>query len=208
MFIQTQDTPNEHSLMFLPGRPVVEKGSYDFPDARSAMASPLAKKLFLIDGVRHVFFGSDFITVSKDEAAEWGIVKPEVFAAIMDHFSSGEPLVLEGAELQSQDTHISEDDSEVVAMIKELLDTRIRPAVQEDGGDIVFKRFNEETGVVSLKLVGACRGCSSSSVTLKAGVENMLKHYIPEVREVEEWLDASDEEGIKAFNALESHLSH
>lgn len=189
MFIQTQETPNEHSLMFLPGQTVMEQGTYDFPNARSAMVSPLAKKLFAIDGVSHVFFGSDFVTVSKAEGLEWGVLKPEIFATMMDHFTSGEPLIYPGEAQERMDTHISEDDSEVVAMIKELLDTRIRPAVQEDGGDIVFRGFEEESGVVRLQLVGACRGCASSSVTLKAGVENMLKHYIPEITEVEQVLD-------------------
>ncbi|XP_074585265.1 nifU-like protein 4, mitochondrial isoform X2 [Curcuma longa] len=181
MFIQTQSTPNPLSLMFYPGKPVMEIGSSDFPSVRTAMISPLAKSLFGIDGVTRVFFGSDFVTVTKSEEASWDFLKPEIFAAIMDFYSSGKPLFLDSNVVASMDTAIQEDDSEIVAMIKELLETRIRPAVQDDGGDIEYRGFDLDTGIVKLKMQGACSGCPSSSVTLKSGIENMLMHYVPEV---------------------------
>ncbi|CAK0780421.1 NifU-like protein 4, mitochondrial [Coccomyxa viridis] len=207
MFIQTSSTPNPASLMFLPGEKVMESGSKSFDSARDGMSSPLAKRLFVIDGVTGVFFGSDFVTVTKSEEYVWSVLKPEVFAAIMEHFTSGDPLFTDPA-AQASDTAISEDDSEVVAMIKELLETRIRPAVMEDGGDIVFHGFDEETGQVVLKMQGACSGCPSSSVTLKSGIENMLMHYIPEVKEViEAPADEAELAGLAEFNKLEQHLS-
>ncbi|GBG00201.1 hypothetical protein Rsub_13018 [Raphidocelis subcapitata] len=298
MFIQTQPTPNPQSLMFVPGRPVMEvgllgllglrllrlgrrccnqppllqlllllglglgllglgllglgllglgllqpaaaaaeaaatdaaaatappppplllpscSGSYEFSNARAAMASPLAKRLFAIDGVTGVFFGSDFVTVTKTDDAAWPVLKPLVFAALMDHFASGEALLSDAAALAASDTAIHPDDDEararggeggggcVVAMIKELLETRIRPAVQEDGGDIVYRGFDVDSGT------GACSGCPSSAVTLKSGIENMLMHYIPEVKQVVEAPpDEAEEEGIKAFSKLEQHLSN
>ncbi|XP_076891003.1 nifU-like protein 4, mitochondrial isoform X2 [Bidens hawaiensis] len=195
MFIQTQSTPNPLSLMFYPGKPVMEVGSADFPNARTAMNSPLAKALYGIDGITRVFFGSDFVTVTKSEDALWDFLKPEIFAAIMDFYSSGQPLFLDAATSASMDTAIHEDDSETVAMIKELLETRIRPAVQDDGGDIEYIGFDPESGVVKLKMQGACSGCPSSSVTLKSGIENMLMHYVPEVKAVEQEFDAEDENG-------------
>ncbi|CAH9092938.1 unnamed protein product [Cuscuta epithymum] len=184
MFIQTQSTPNPLSLMFYPGKPVMETGSSDFPNARSAMTSPLAKALFGIDGITRVFFGSDFVTVTKSDDATWDLLKPEVFAAIMDFYASGDPLFLDSNTASTMDTAIREDDSETVAMIKELLETRIRPAVQDDGGDIEYRGFDEDTGMVKLRMQGACSGCPSSSVTLKSGIENMLMHYVPEVKGV------------------------
>ncbi|CAH9097265.1 unnamed protein product [Cuscuta europaea] len=184
MFIQTQSTPNPLSLMFYPGKPVMETGSSDFPNARSAMTSPLAKALFGIDGITRVFFGSDFVTVTKSDDATWDLLKPEVFAAIMDFYASGDPLFLDSNTASTMDTTIREDDSETVAMIKELLETRIRPAVQDDGGDIEYRGFDEDTGMVKLRMQGACSGCPSSSVTLKSGIENMLMHYVPEVKGV------------------------
>eukprot|EP00882_Tetradesmus_deserticola_P017570 GHRQ01018821.1.p1 GENE.GHRQ01018821.1~~GHRQ01018821.1.p1 ORF type:complete len:395 (+),score=90.26 GHRQ01018821.1:617-1801(+) len=186
MFIQTQPTPNPQSLMFLPGRQVMESGSFEFSNARAAMVSPLAKKLFMVDGVTGVFFGSDFVTITKADDYNWAVLKPDVFAAVMDHFSSGEPLFTDQETLAASDTAIHEDDDEIVAMIKELLETRIRPAVQEDGGDIAYRGFDASSGTVTLKMMGACSGCPSSSVTLKSGIENMLMHYIPEVKEVVE----------------------
>ncbi|KAJ4954107.1 hypothetical protein NE237_030939 [Protea cynaroides] len=143
MFIQTQSTPNPSSLMFYPGKPVMEVGSADFPNARSAMNSPLAKALYGIDGITRVFFGSDFITVTKSDDVSWDVVKPEIFAAIMDLYTSGQPLFLDSSVAASMDTAIHEDDSETVAMIKELLETRIRPAVQEDGGDIEYRGYDQ-----------------------------------------------------------------
>ncbi|KAG8380627.1 hypothetical protein BUALT_Bualt06G0035300 [Buddleja alternifolia] len=194
MFIQTQSTPNPASLMFYPGNPVMETGSTDFPNARSAMTSPLAKTLFGIDGINRVFFGSDFVTVTKSEDSSWDILKPQIFAAIMDFYSSGQPLILDSTTASSMDTAIQEDDSETVAMIKELLETRIRPTVQDDGGDIEYVGFDPETGIVKLRMQGACSGCPSSSVTLKSGIENMLMHYVPEVKGVEQEFDAEDED--------------
>ncbi|KAJ4823403.1 NifU-like protein 4, mitochondrial [Turnera subulata] len=194
MFIQTQSTPNPSSLMFYPGKPVMDVGSADFPNARAAMNSPLARALFGIDGVTRVFFGSDFVTVTKSDDSTWDFLKPEIFAAIMDFYSSGQPLFLDAETAAAKDTAIHEDDSETVAMIKELLETRIRPAVQDDGGDIEYRGFDPDTGIVKLKMQGACSGCPSSSVTLKSGIENMLMHYVPEVKAVEQEMDTEEED--------------
>eukprot|EP00250_Pteridium_aquilinum_P033573 c5864_g1_i1 orf=73-921(+) len=196
IFIQTQTTPNPLSLMFYPGKPVMEVGSADFPNSRAGMSSPLAKALFRIDGVNRVFFGSDFVTVTKDEDFTWDLLKPEVFAAIMDFYTSNQPLFYDAKTASPSDTAIKEDDDEIVAMIKELLETRIRPAVQDDGGDIEYHGFDVETGIVKLRMQGACSGCPSSSVTLKSGIQNMLMHYVPEVKGVEEVKDndASEDE--------------
>ncbi|XP_033112577.1 NFU1 iron-sulfur cluster scaffold homolog, mitochondrial-like [Anneissia japonica] len=203
MFIQTQETPNPNSLKFAPGVPVMEVGTRDFPNASSAYASPLARQLFRLEGVCGVFLGPDFITVTRtDDDVEWKVLKPEIYAAIMDFFASGVPVITE--EEAPQDTVVNEDDDEVVAMIKELLDTRIRPTVQEDGGDIIYMGF--DNGVVKLKLQGACTSCPSSVVTLKGGVENMLQFYIPEVTAVEQVEDESDEASKEAFKKLEEKL--
>ncbi|EDW82062.2 uncharacterized protein Dwil_GK25604 [Drosophila willistoni] len=203
MFIQTQDTPNPESLKFLPGVEVLGKGNtYDFPSVAAAHCSPLAKLLFRVEGVRSVFFGSDFITISKEEAAEWGLIKPEVFAVIMDFFASGLPILHEAR--NNADTEILEDDDETVMMIKELLDTRIRPTVQEDGGDIVFMSY--DNGVVKLKMQGSCSSCPSSIVTLKNGVQNMLQFYIPEVESVEQVFDEADKMADKEFERFERNL--
>ncbi|CAM6010493.1 unnamed protein product [Sphagnum balticum] len=194
MFIQTQSTPNPDSLMFQPGRTVMEIGSSDFPNARSSMQSPLAKALFSVVGVTRVFFGADFVTVTKAEEVSWAVLKPHIFATIMDFYSTKQPLFYD-AQTQASDTAIHEDDDETVAMIKELLETRIRPAVQDDGGDIEYRGYDLESGIVSLKMQGACSGCPSSAVTLKSGIENMLMHYVPEVKGVLEVHDSdSDEE--------------
>ncbi|KAG2269187.1 hypothetical protein Bca52824_063742 [Brassica carinata] len=169
--------------MFYPGKPVIEVGSADFPNVRSALGSPLAKSIYSIDGVVRVFFGSDFVNVTKSDDVSLDILKPEIFAAVMDFYSSGQPLFLDSqaaAAAAAKDTPINEDNSETVAMIKELLETRIRPAVQDDGGDIEYCGFDPESGIVKLRLQGACSGCPSSSVTLKSGIENMLIHYVPE----------------------------
>ncbi|KAI4339288.1 hypothetical protein MLD38_024248 [Melastoma candidum] len=196
MFIQTQSTPNPMSLMFYPGKPVMEVGSSDFPNARTAMTSPLARSLFGIDGITRVFYGSDFVTVTKSDDASWDLLKAEIFAVIMDFYSSGQPLFLDSKTASAMDTAIQEDDSETVAMIKELLETRIRPAVQDDGGDILYRGFDPDTGVVKLKMQGACSGCPSSSVTLKSGIENMLMHYVPEVKGVEQEVDEDEEPSL------------
>lgn len=204
-----QPTPNPASMMFLPGTPVMENGSANFTSAREAMKSPLAKKLFGTDGVKQVFFGSDFVTVTKDDDYRWSVLKPDILAAIADHISSGEPMLLDADTQAASDTAIHDDDSEVVAMIKELLETRIRPSVQEDGGDIEFRGFDEDTGLVTLKMKGACDGCPSSSITLKSGIENMLMHYIPEVKEVREAeADEYEEVGKSEFAKMESRLSN
>ncbi|KAI3906883.1 hypothetical protein MKW98_004933 [Papaver atlanticum] len=192
MFIQTQSTPNPSSLMFYPGKPVMEVGSADFPNPRTAMNSPLAKAIYGVDGITRVFYGSDFVTVTKSEEASWDLLKPEIFAAIMDFYTSGQPLFLDAGVASAKDTAIHEDDTEIVAMIKELLETRIRPAVQDDGGDIVYRGFDPETGVVKLQMQGACSGCPSSAVTLKSGIENMLMHYVPEVKSVEQEMDEEE----------------
>ncbi|XP_065363549.1 NFU1 iron-sulfur cluster scaffold homolog, mitochondrial-like [Calliphora vicina] len=203
MFIQTQDTPNPDSLKFLPGVEVLGKGStYDFPSVSAAYCSPLAKLLFRIEGVRAVFFGADFITISKQEDAEWGVIKPEVFAVVMDFFASGLPILNEAK--PNTDTQIEDDDDDVVMMIKELLDSRIRPTVQEDGGDIIFMGYEE--GIVKLKMQGSCSSCPSSIVTLKNGVENMLQFYIPEVQGVEQVFDEVDKIIDKEFDKFEKNL--
>lgn len=161
-----------------------------------------AKLLFRIEGVRAVFFGADFITISKQEDAEWGIIKPEVFAVIMDFFASGLPILNEAK--PNSDTQIEEEDDEIVMMIKELLDSRIRPTVQEDGGDIIFMGYEE--GIVKLKMQGSCSSCPSSIVTLKSGVENMLQFYIPEVKGVEQVYDEVDKIADKEFEKFEKSL--
>lgn len=166
------------------------------------MSSPLAKLLFRIEGVKSVFFGGDFITISKQEDAEWRILKPEIFAVIMDFFATGLPIVSEHT--PDADTQINDDDDETVAMIKELLDSRIRPTVQEDGGDIIFIAY--EDGIVKLKLQGSCSSCPSSIVTLKNGVQNMLQFYIPEVQGVEQVKDEADKVVESEFDKLEQKI--
>lgn len=191
MFIQTEPTPNPEVLKFLPGREVMAEGTRDFREAEEAQASPLAADLFEIDGVTRVYFGPDFITVGKHPSFDWPHLKAPVLAAIMDHFTSGRPLFAGEAEAQSggHDEGVYEGETaQIVAEIKDLLDTRIRPAVAQDGGDILFAKFEPDTGVVWLNMRGACSGCPSSTATLKAGVENMLKHYVPEVTRVEQTL--------------------
>lgn len=206
LFIQTQDTPNPASLKFLPGKIVLEGGgTYDMPNMGAAKGSPLAKLLFRIDGVKAVFFGTDFITITKyeDDGIEWKIMKPEIFATIMDFFASGLPVI--NADVStSGETEIYEDDDDTVAMIKELLDTRIRPTVQEDGGDIVYMGFDD--GIVKLKMQGSCTSCPSSIVTLKNGVQNMMQFYIPEVVAVEQVFDEADAVNQKELEKLEGKL--
>ncbi|CAH0720362.1 unnamed protein product, partial [Brenthis ino] len=201
MFIQTQETPNPNSLKFLPGCKVLESGqTLDFPNIGAAHCSPLAKMIFRIEGVKAVFFGSEFITVTKqDDDVDWKILKPDVFATIMDFFASGLPIVTDAK--PSGDTQINEDDDEIVQMIKELLDTRIRPTVQEDGGDVLFVDFKD--GVLRLKMQGSCSSCPSSIVTLKNGVQNMMQFYIPEVLAVEQIDDDGDKLSEKVFKEFE-----
>jgi Fe-S cluster biogenesis protein NfuA len=191
MFIQTEATPNPEVLKFLPGKAVLGEGTRDFRSPEEAAASPLAADLFELDGVTRVFFGPDFITVGKTPDEDWAFLKAPILAAIMDHFTSGRPLFTDAADSDAggHDEGVYEGETaQIVAEIKDLLDTRIRPAVAQDGGDILFNRFDEKTGVVWLNMRGACSGCPSSSATLKAGVENMLKHYVPEVTAVEQAL--------------------
>ena len=189
MFIQTEPTPNPDTLKFLPGQPVAgSAGPFDYPAIEAASASPLARALFNVSGVTGVFLGSDFLSISKAPDMDWKHVRPMALAAIMDHYMAGLP-VIEGdhANAASVDdtTEYEGDTAEIVAEIKELIETRVRPAVAQDGGDIVFHRFEPETGIVHLSMRGACAGCPSSSYTLKQGIENMLRAYVPEVTAVE-----------------------
>ena len=178
MFIQTEDTPNPATLKFIPGTDVMGQGTADFPDKESAKGSALARRLFQIDGISGVFLGSDFVTVTKTDDQEWFTLKPSILAGIMEHYASGLPVI----DAESEDGASDDDDDDLVKQIKHLLDTRVRPAVAMDGGDIVFHDFDD--GIVTLSMRGACSGCPSSTATLKMGIENMLRHYIPEVREV------------------------
>jgi Fe-S cluster biogenesis protein NfuA len=186
MFIQTEATPNPNVLKFLPGREVMGEGTREFR-AEEADGSPLAQALFAVNGVERVFFGPDFVTVTRaDDDLDWRQLKAPLLAAIMEHFTSGAALFNEGDAALGHDDDVYEGETaQVVAEIKDLLDSRIRPAVARDGGDILFNRFDPATGVVFLHMRGACSGCPSSSATLRAGVENMLKHYVPEVTRVE-----------------------
>jgi Fe-S cluster biogenesis protein NfuA len=182
MFIQTEPTPNPATLKFLPGRAVMAKGTANFPDPGSAARSPLVTRLFALPQVAGVFLGSDFITVTKAEEADWHQLKPAVLAAIMEHFTAGRPVLNPDAAGAPEPAPAEEEEDEIVAQIKELLETRVRPAVAMDGGDIIFEDF--EDGIVYLHMQGSCSGCPSSTATLKAGIENMLRHYIPQVVEV------------------------
>ncbi|XP_018585492.2 NFU1 iron-sulfur cluster scaffold homolog, mitochondrial [Scleropages formosus] len=203
LFIQTQDTPNPRSLKFLPGRTVLGAGTLDFPNPSSADHSPLARDIFKVEGVKSVFFGPDFITVTKrDDDVDWRDVRRDVIEVMTDFFQSGSPITTQMPSAESNPSE--EDEDEVVSMIKELLDTRIRPTVQEDGGDVIFKGF--EDGTVKLKLVGSCTGCPSSTVTLRNGIQNMLQFYIPEVDTVEQVEDEVDEVNIRVFSELEHKL--
>jgi Fe-S cluster biogenesis protein NfuA len=194
MFIQTEATPNPDVLKFLPGREVLGQGVAEYRSADDAEASPLAEAIFALDGVKRVFLGGDFLTVTREaDGLAWPQMKAPVLAAIMEHYTSGAPMLYkaapaEGAPSDHGDAVYAGDTAQVVAEIKDLLDTRIRPAVAQDGGDITFDRFEPDTGVVWLHMRGACSGCPSSSATLKSGVENMLKHYVPEVTRVEQTL--------------------
>ena len=185
MFIQTEATPNPASMKFLPGRTVLEAGTLDLRDAESAAQSPLAAKLFAIPNVAGVFFGQDFIAVTKSDG-DWNHLKPAILGALMEHFLSGDPIVRAGADLTAAgggaDEFFDEKDAPMVAQIKELIETRVRPAVASDGGDITFKGYRD--GVVYLNMRGACSGCPSSTATLKHGIENLLRHFVPDVTEV------------------------
>ena len=183
MFIQTESTPNPATLKFLPGQAVLDVGTADFPTPDTAGKSPLATRIFAVNGVAGVFFGNDFITVTKAEAIEWDHIKPAILGAVMEHYQSGQPVMADdGAAPTSGHAEHTGEDAEIVNQIKELLDSRVRPAVAQDGGDITFHGFDR--GVVYLHMQGACAGCPSSTLTLKMGIENLLRHYIPEVTEV------------------------
>jgi Fe-S cluster biogenesis protein NfuA len=185
MFIQTESTPNPATMKFLPGCEVMGHGAVaDFPDREAAQRSPLAAALFEVEDVSRVFFGSDFISVTTS-GGDWRHLKPPILGAIMEHFTRELPLFESSAEQPQAEETYSDEDAEVVDQIKELLDTRVRPAVAADGGDIVFRGFDGKTGIVSLYMRGSCAGCPSSVLTLKHGIENMLRHYIPEVSAVE-----------------------
>jgi Fe-S cluster biogenesis protein NfuA len=182
MFIETEGTPNPATLKFLPGRDVMGFSTADFASAASATRSPLATSLFALPGIARVFLGGDFVSVTKNDELSWQALKPQVLGVIMDHFVAGRPVIEGDGDLDEED--VDEADREVVDQIKELLDTRVRPAVAGDGGDIVFRGYRD--GIVRLHMQGSCSGCPSSSATLKHGIENMLKHYVPEVTAVEQ----------------------
>jgi Fe-S cluster biogenesis protein NfuA len=181
MFIQTETTPNPATLKFLPGRTVLAEGTLDMRDKAAAARSPLALRLFEIDGVGGVFFGADFIAVTKTDG-EWQQLKPALLGAIMEHFMSGAPLVDDGAAAASADEFFDPKDAETVEQIKDLIETRVRPAVANDGGDITFRGFKD--GIVYLDMKGACSGCPSSTATLRHGIQNLLRHFVPDVVEV------------------------
>jgi Fe-S cluster biogenesis protein NfuA len=185
MFIETEATPNPSTLKFIPGRPVMGHGTLDIRDPSGASQSPLARALFAIEGVCGVFFGADFISVTKS-AGEWAELKPVILGAIMEHFLTGEPLLsasLGGAGQEDGEEFFADEDAGTVGTIKKLLESHIRPAVAGDGGDIRFRGFRD--GVVYLAMKGSCSGCPSSAATLRYGIENLLRHYIPDVRSVE-----------------------
>jgi Fe-S cluster biogenesis protein NfuA len=184
MFIQTEPTPNPNVLKFLPGREVSPHGAHEFLTIDEATASPLAEALFQLPDVAGVFFGADYVSVTKaPHGTDWSELRPGILSTIMDHYTSGQALMRVG---DGANTSTDANDSEIVAEIKQLLDSRVRPAVAQDGGDILFDAFDEETGVLRLRMRGACAGCPSSAMTLKAGVEQMMRHYVPEVTSVEQ----------------------
>ena len=180
MFIQTEQTPNPSTLKFLPGRVVMDKGTLDFADATTSHASPLAKRLFAVEGVERVFFGNDFVTVTKAADKDWQVLKPSILGGIMEHYTSGEPVVTADSQAAGE---AAADDDEIVAQIKDLLETRVRPAVAQDGGDIIYRGYKD--GTLYLGMQGACSGCPSSTITLKRGIESLIRHYVPEVETIE-----------------------
>jgi len=186
MFIQTEATPNPATLKFIPGRIVLDSGTMEFANREAAARSPLAERLFDVAGVVRVFYGSDFVTVTKDDS-DWQHLKPSILGAIMEHYMSGAPLLADGSvasdeAADEQDEFFNEADAETVATIKDLIETRVRPAVANDGGDITFRGFKD--GIVYLNMKGACAGCPSSTATLQHGIQNLLKHFVPDVVEV------------------------
>ncbi len=188
MFIQTEATPNPATLKFLPGEDVLGQGAMDFTSPEAAKASPLAERLFAIDGVTGVFLGADFISATKAEGLDWAQLKAPILSAIMEHYTKGLPILADGGAAASEGGSAEGyegEDAEIVEQIIDLIETRVRPAVAADGGDIIFDRYSPDDGTVFLHMRGACAGCPASSMTLKSGIENMLRHYIPEVNAVE-----------------------
>ncbi|HWA01290.1 MAG TPA: NifU family protein [Caulobacterales bacterium] len=186
MFIQTESTPNPQTLKLLPGRDVLGTGSRDFASAESAAGSPLAESLFAIQGVERVYLGGDFLTVTKSRDIEWPHLKPHVLAAVMDHFTAGKPVLTDAGADAESDVVYEGEAADIVREIKEIIEVRVRPLVARDGGDITFHSWDHDEGVVRLNMRGACAGCPSSTMTLKQGIENMLRHYVPEVNRVEQ----------------------
>jgi Fe-S cluster biogenesis protein NfuA len=190
MFIQTESTPNPRTLKFLPGRDVLGRGSREYASEDAAAGSPLALALFAVDGVERVYLGGDFVAITRHEGVEWPHLKPHVLAAIMDHFTSGRP-VLADADAPADATDEADiayegEAADIVRELKQIIEARVRPAVARDGGDITFHSWDHEAGIVRLNMRGACAGCPSSTLTLKQGIENMLRHYVPEVNRVEQ----------------------
>jgi len=186
MFIQTEATPNPATVKFIPGRIVLENGTMEFSSPESAARSPLAERLFAVAGVTGVFYGADFVTVTKADG-DWQHLKPAILGAIMEHYMSGAPLLADGTAggdhlSDEEDEVFNEEDAETVAQIKDLIETRVRPAVANDGGDITFRGFKD--GIVYLNMKGACSGCPSSTATLQHGIQNLLRHFVPDVQEV------------------------
>ncbi len=190
MFIQTESTPNPRTLKFLPGRDVLGEGGREFANEDAAAGSPLAQALFAIDGVERVYLGGDFVTITKHEGLEWPHLKPHVLAAIMDHFTSGRPVLTDASApvdvTDEADIAYEGEAADIVKELKEIIEARVRPAVARDGGDITFHSWDHAEGIVRLNMRGACAGCPSSTLTLKQGIENMLRHYVPEVNRVEQ----------------------
>ncbi|KAG4305622.1 hypothetical protein PORY_001178 [Pneumocystis oryctolagi] len=202
IWIQSEATPNEDAIKFIPGINILPESSasIEYLNSHQAIASPLAKKLFSLEGVKYVFYGPDYITITKHSKTTWNSLKPEIFSVIMEHISSGQPILQpQAGEILDEKTQ--EEDSEVISMIKELIETRIRAAIQRDGGDVEYKGFHN--GKVFLKLKGACKTCDASLITLKNGIESMLMHYIPDVKEVEHVLDEDEEVGLKVWTMRE-----
>jgi len=186
MFIQTEATPNPATLKFIPGRTVLDTGTMEFANREAAARSPLAERLFDVQGVKSVFYGADFVTVTKDDS-DWQHLKPAILGAIMEHYMSGAPLLADGTAgndeaADEEDEFFNEADADTVATIKDLIETRVRPAVANDGGDITFRGYKD--GVVYLAMKGSCSGCPSSTATLKHGIQNLLRHFVPDVTEV------------------------
>ncbi|PVU86406.1 hypothetical protein BB559_006524 [Furculomyces boomerangus] len=221
IFIQTEKTPNENALKFIAGKKLLDDGvrTIEFRSRKDAIKSPLAMKLFGMEGIETVMFGEDFITISKNDDSEWHLLKPELFSIMMEHLSSNKPLLSESyytslenkkniadAENRAEMSDLDEESQQTIGEIKELLDTRIRPSINEDGGDLEFVSFDMKTGVLRVSLHGACRGCSSSEITLKNGIENMLTYYIPEVKSVENVGSELEDLGKKEFEKFESQL--